>query len=235
MPELSIIIPTLNEEKYLPKLLKSIKKQSYKDYEIIVADAGSKDKTRKITKKYRCRVVKGGMPAVGRNAGAKVAIGNLLLFLDSDVILPKGFLKKAIKEFENRFLDVTTCHFYPLSKLSVDKKMHKFANEVMKSMQYIKPFAPGWCILITKRLHNRIKGFNEKITFAEDHDYVARASKYGKFRILKKPKVYISVRRLKKEGRKNLAIKYIKASFLILMGKKLSAKEFDYEMDYKKY
>ena len=45
---ISIVIPTLNEEKYLPKLLVSIKKQHYKDYEIIVADAGSKDNTRKI-------------------------------------------------------------------------------------------------------------------------------------------------------------------------------------------
>ena len=49
---LSIIIPTYNEEEYLPKLLNCIKNQTHKDYEIIVADANSKDKTRQIAKKY---------------------------------------------------------------------------------------------------------------------------------------------------------------------------------------
>ena len=55
---ISIIIPTLNEEKYLPLLLASIKEQSFdaaqdKDYEIIIADAGSKDKTLKIASNTR--------------------------------------------------------------------------------------------------------------------------------------------------------------------------------------
>ena len=75
---LSIIIPTLNEEKYLPKLLDSIVKQSYKDYEIIIADNNSKDKTRSIARSYGCRLTKGGMPAVARNNGAKIARGKLL-------------------------------------------------------------------------------------------------------------------------------------------------------------
>ena len=49
---LSIIIPAYNEERYLPKLLNCIKKQTYRDYEVIVADANSKDKTRQIAKKF---------------------------------------------------------------------------------------------------------------------------------------------------------------------------------------
>jgi len=188
LPELSIIIPALNEEKYLPKLLSSIKKQTYKNYEIIVADAGSKDSTIKIAKKYGCKIVEGGMPSIGRNAGAKVAKGHLLLFLDADVILPKDFLKKAIKEFEHRFLDIATTQFEPLSKHLIDKSMHKFANEFIKSVRLIRPLAPGWCILITSRLHRRIKGFNERLTFAEDHEYASRAANIGRFGILKKPK-----------------------------------------------
>lgn len=234
MPQLSIIIPTLNEEKYLPKLLGSIRKQTYKDYEIIVADAGSKDRTKKIAEKYRCRTVKGGMPSVGRNAGAKRAKGEILLFLDADVLLPKDFLKKAITEFEHRDIDIATARFYPLSSNPVDKRLHKFANEVITCCQYIRPVAPGWCIFVRKKLHNRIKGFDKSITFAEDHEYAERAAKFSKFRVLKKPKLYISVRRLRKEGRKDLALKYIKATFLVLLGKKLSNKEMKYEMDYKK-
>ena len=72
---LSIIIPTYNEEEYLPVLLDSIKSQSFDDYEIIVADANSTDKTREIAESYGCIVVAGGLPAVGRNNGAKIAKG----------------------------------------------------------------------------------------------------------------------------------------------------------------
>jgi len=74
---LSIIIPTLNEENYLPFLLESIKNQDFKDYEIIVADAGSHDKTREIAKNFGCKVVSGGLPAKGRNEGTKFSRGNL--------------------------------------------------------------------------------------------------------------------------------------------------------------
>ena len=66
---LSIVIPALNEEKYLPLLLESIKRQSFFDYEIILADAGSKDKTIEIAKKYNCVIVGGGLPANGTLVG----------------------------------------------------------------------------------------------------------------------------------------------------------------------
>ena len=103
---LSVIIPTFNEEKYLPKLLESIKKQTYKDYEIIVADATSKDRTRQMAKKYNCRVIKGGMPAIGRNNGAKIAKGDILLFLDADSIIEKDFISNALIYMKKRKLDV---------------------------------------------------------------------------------------------------------------------------------
>ena len=81
---ISIVIPAYNEERYLPILLDCIKKQTYKNHEIIVADANSTDSTRQIAKKYGCKVVKGGMPGIGRNNGAKAAKGEMLLFLDAD-------------------------------------------------------------------------------------------------------------------------------------------------------
>lgn len=68
--KISIIVPTKNEERYLPGLLKSIKKQTVQPYEIIVADAGSTDRTVEIAKKYGAKVIKGGIPQVGRNKGA---------------------------------------------------------------------------------------------------------------------------------------------------------------------
>src|SRR5687767_8595987 len=106
---ISIIIPTFNEEQYLPKLLKSIEAQTVQPTEIIVVDAYSVDTTRKIAKSYNCKVIDGGVPAKARNLGAKIASQPILLFLDADVILPKAFLEKTIKEMTNRNLDIASC------------------------------------------------------------------------------------------------------------------------------
>ena len=76
--KVSVVIPTLNEERDLPVLLDSLKKQTFRDFEIIVGDAGSKDKTREIAESHGARVVQGGMPGVGRNRGAAVANGEYL-------------------------------------------------------------------------------------------------------------------------------------------------------------
>ena len=96
---LSIIIPTFNEEKFLPKLLNSIKKQTLQPSEIIIADAFSQDSTRKIAKAFGVKVIDGGLPPVARNNGAKVATQEVLLFLDSDVVLPASFLEETFGSF----------------------------------------------------------------------------------------------------------------------------------------
>lgn len=204
---MSIIIPTFNEERYLPKLLESIKMQDCRDYEIIVSDAQSKDRTREIAKINGCRVVEGGVPAVERNNGAKVARGKYLLFFDADVILPNDFLPKLMREFKTNKLDVASCRVQPLSERMADKALHGFANFYIHTIQYLKPHAPGFCILIKKSTHNKINGFNTNLKLNEDHDYVKRAKSLGRFKILPQH-LFVSVRRLDKEGRINISLKY---------------------------
>ena len=70
-PRLSAIIPTLNEAVYLPLLLEALAAQTRPADEIIVADAGSADGTVELACRRGARVVRGGTPAVGRNAGAR--------------------------------------------------------------------------------------------------------------------------------------------------------------------
>ncbi len=209
MPKISIIIPALNEEKNLPTLFRSIKDQDFVDYEIILADAGSTDKTKEIAEKYQVKIVKGGMPAVGRNAGAKVATGEYLLFLDSDVFLTKNFLNLLLEEVEEKKIDAATCAAVPLSDKLLDQIMHDVANAYIQLTQYFYPHAGGFCILIKKELHDKIGGYNESLKLAEDHEYISRAQKLGKFKILKKAKIYVSVRRFDSDGRFNVAAKYV--------------------------
>ncbi|WP_321210929.1 MJ1255/VC2487 family glycosyltransferase [Methanothermobacter sp. DP] len=233
--KLSIIIPTYNEEEYLPALLESIRKQDFTDYEVIVADADSEDNTRKIAEEYGCRVVEGGMPAAGRNRGAEVARGELLLFLDADLVLTDGYLRDAVEEFESEELGIAITQMIPLSTRRRDKILHEFANRFMILVESIKPHGAGcYGILTRKELHERVGGFDESLDFGEDTDYIERIGKISRFRVLRKPRVLVSIRRLEKEGLRNLAFKYTKSTIYDFMGKKVSAGDLKYEFGHSK-
>ena len=199
--KISVIIPTYNEEEYLPKLLDCLKSQTLDDFEIIVADADSTDRTADIAREYGARVVRGGMPAVGRNAGAAVAEGDYYFFFDADVKFSKHFLENAYNEMNERFVDVATCETRPLSNVPLDRMMHDFANLYVKLNQFTNPMAPGYCILIHSRLFHRVGGFDEDVKHAEDFDLIRRAAKLRPFRVLNSVSVNVSVRRYRKEGR----------------------------------
>ncbi len=197
---LSIIIPTLNEEDYLPRLLHSIKKQNFKDYEIIVADAGSKDNTLEIAKKYDCIIVPGGLPAKGRNNGAKVAKGDLLFFLDADTILANNFLETSFKEFNSRKIDIASFCLrpYPEKKISYFL-VNVFYNKMIVALEKIWPYSAVG-IMVEKELFNKLNGYNEDIRLSEDYDLGRRAVKYGKFGIIKSTEILFSDRRFRKDG-----------------------------------
>ena len=227
---ISIVIPALNEEHYLPKLIDCIKNQTYKDLEIIVADSNSTDNTKKIAKKYGCKVVKGGMPAVGRNNGAKAAKGKLLMFLDADVQVDKNFLKNAIGEFNNLKLDVAGCLIAPLGNNFIDKFFFWIFNLWTTSTQFFYPNASGACILCRKSLHEKVNGFDDSIKLSEDMDFVKRCGKFGKFRILKKVRFYAAMRRFEKEGRLKVSFKLLMSALYRLFFGEIKSNVFKYDL-----
>lgn len=232
---LSIIIPTYNEEEYLPVLLESIKQQDFSDYEIIVADADSKDNTIKIAEEYGCIVVEGGMPAVGRNNGAKVAKGDYLLFLDSDLKLTEDYLAKVIYEFKMERLGIAITQMKPLSKKTEDKVLHDLANLFMISVEKIKPHGAGCYGIIAKReLHERCGGFNEELTFGEDTEYIERLAKKERFKVLRNAKIGVSTRRLEEEGLATLAKQYGKSTVNDFLGIRTEASDLNYGFDHGK-
>jgi len=226
-PELSCIVITLNEEKHLPLLLKSLKKQTYKNFEIIVADANSKDKTRQIAKKYGCKVTQGGNYSVGRNNGAKIAKGKYLLFLDADCSLPSDFLEINMKEFKKSKKGTGTVEAKPLSDNYFDKIFFKLYDFWSRMMSKISPHCIGCGIFVTTKTFKKVKGFDEKIVFAENHDFARRAKKYG-FIILPRH-MYTSVRRMDKDGRFKFICKYIYSGVYRLFYKEISTELFEYD------
>lgn len=213
---ISIIIPTLNEEKNIGNLLDSILKQSIgKKVEIIIVDGNSEDSTQSIVKKYQknnnlINLVTANVRNVSyqRNLGAAKAKNERILFFDADVLLPDGFLEKNIEEINKNKIGTAGCYVEPLSDKTIDKIYHNFLNGWMWMMQIIYPHMPGFCIFSTKEIHKKLNGFDGTIKFAEDNDYVNRSKKITKFRMLKSRKILCSVRRFKKEGHLITGIKY---------------------------
>ena len=230
---LSIIIPTYNEEEYLPVLLKSIKKQSFDDYEIIVADANSTDRTREIAKEYGCIVVDGGLPAVGRNNGAKIAKGDYLLFLDSDLELTDEYLRNVIYEFRMERLGIAITQMQPMSNKVEDKLFHDLANYFMIGVEKIKPHGAGcYGIISKKELHDKCNGFDESLTFGEDTDYIERLANEAPFKVLRNAKIGVSTRRLEEEGIETLIRQYGISTVNDFLGKRTDAEELDYNFDH---
>lgn len=199
---LSIIIPTLNEEKYLPLLLAAIKRQSFSDYEIVVSDGKSEDSTISIARDAGCRVVEdeGRSPARQRNMGARVAKGDTILFLDADSLLPDNFLPAAYEEFRNKNLSAAGFYLH----FNSPKRVYRCIEPAFRVMsylgQYFYPASVGVGIMAAKNAHDTIKGFDESIYIGEDYDYINRLAGVGRYRMITSTFLFFSVRRLEKEG-----------------------------------
>ncbi len=203
MPKLSVVIPTLNEEEYLPGLLQDLASQSWREFEVIVSDAGSEDATVKIAQTFGAKVVVGPRlgPGYGRNLGAKNAQGKLILFLDADVRLPHpDFLAEAVQEFEKKSLAAAGFYGRSWDGNLAQRLVFRVGNLVFRLTRAFDPHVPGWAILVQREIHEKVGGFEEKPIFREDHVYVSRVRRYGKIGFLKAGPIWVSSRRFKEYG-----------------------------------
>ena len=231
---LSIIIATLNEEKYLPNLLKDLSNQTYKDFEIIVVDGKSDDNTQNIAKEYGCKVISSPhrKQTFQQNLGAKKANGDLLLFFDADTrIVDKKFLELSISEFKKRMLLVAS--FYnKLVESGYKQWISSFLFNFMTFWgQFIHPVAHGANgIMSTKETHLKHKGFSNEIYLGYDHEYAYRLSKFGKFGVIKSTKTVSSFRRFEKEGYFNVWYKWTIFAFHYLLKGPVKRGVVEYDM-----
>jgi len=207
LPTITVIIPTYNDATYLERLLAALSRQHYPAFDVIVSDAQSKDGIEKIIKSYAnklsVRLVQSppSGPGAGRNAGAKLASGEWLLFLDADDdISDPDFMQIMVREAEQRGWQTAT----PKVEHSDATIMERLGSSI--NYHYIKllantkhPVAPGWCILTRRELFERHHGFNERIQFGEDYDYVSRVGSHG-FGFVEATSYLVDLRRPRQEG-----------------------------------
>jgi len=211
LPRLSVVIPAKDEENDLPVLLASLKAQTVQPHEVIVADAKSTDRTVEIAEQMGAKVVPGGMPGPGRNRGAKVAKGEYILFLDADVeLLDERFLEDNLAEMVKKGYDFACPDVEPIKGTRFDRFSHEAYNRYCRLVAPLHQHAPGFCIFVKRSFHEKLKGFDEEVTFCEDHEYAMRAAKAGKYGFLSKP-VPVSIRRFDRDSRLGITVKYLLA------------------------
>lgn len=206
-PVFSIIIPTLDEEKYLPKLLKDLSQQSFTDFEVIQVDGGSQDKTiakaQKFQKKLALKTITVDKKNVSfqRNTGAKQAKADWLIFMDADNRIPSYFLLGIKYQLEKMpDTDYFTC-WADIKAVSLkDKPIINSINIFLDMTAKIDPAALGALIGVRKSAFQTIQ-FNENIKYAEDGQLTRDLFHAGfKFKCFREPTYNYSLRRFKKEG-----------------------------------
>ena len=233
---LSIIIPTLNEEKYIKDSLDSIKKQIFNDdYEVIVADFDSKDKTVDIAKSFGCKIALGGLPAKGRNEGAKIAKGDIFLFMDGDTILPDCFLQKSVSEFKERNLDIANFHLIPRK----GNKIFKFGFNLFFNWLTARFAGDTFpctinTILVKKEIHQKIGGFDERMKYAEDNIYVREGGEIGRFGSIESCHILFSTRRFNEDGLFCTVFKGLWYEVCIILFGKTISSSFNYKFGHYK-
>jgi len=237
-PFFTIVIPTLNEELFLPLLLKDLKQQSFSDFEVVVVDGNSEDKTclvaSQFTAHFSLRVIVSAKRNVShqRNLGGKSAHGKWVIFMDADNRLPAFFLQGVKYQLEKKSnVDLFTCWCEPTSYGVQDRLLIQLSNVGLELYSRIKPIAPG-AMIGCRRSLLKVLSFDESLKYSEDHAFVLEGVKQGfVFRIFREPRFVYSLRRFKKEGTLKILRTYAQLNLQYLLGKDILPTELRYPMN----
>ena len=226
---LSVVIPTLNEERHVGSLLSDMFNQTRKADEVIVVDAGSEDRTVSIVERFPGVILLAGSPpvAVGRNLGGKSAQGDVLIFLDADVRVSHDFFEKILEAFEDRHLDVACPLYVPYRSTLAIRGVHAIFNQVSKASEKLMPSGAGHCLVVKGEIFRESRGFDPTLKF-DDLELIRRLSKGHRFGIVSE-RVYVSDRRYKEHGVSKMVLTYLLMSLVFVLGKYRWANYIDYE------
>jgi len=206
----SIVIPALNEERYLPGLLSDLAEQTFKEFEVIVVDGRSDDMTVSEAKKFVGKLSKLTIlsskkrnVSVQRNMGGKMANSEWIVFMDADDRLQPDFMKILSDVIgKNKSVGIFTCWMDSDSSLRTDKALALMMNVLLEAARIINyKWAPGAMIGIREEGFDMIGGFDPNKDYGEDGHFVREAFRIGfNFFIFKEPKYRFSQRRFRKNG-----------------------------------
>lgn len=175
--DLTIVIPAKNESRLLPVLLESLCRQDYpclRSTKVLVADAGSTDGTQLLAMSFADRldvkVIPGGLPSVGRNAGARLATTEYVLFIDADMELTdRTLLRRSVELAQRRNLHCVTTNIWCGNGRVRDQVLYIGNNIAQYGSMLVRPFSTGMFMLFDRKKFEELGGFHEGALYAEDY------------------------------------------------------------------
>ena len=222
----SIIIPAYNEEKDIGRCLSSVVRQALpkEKYEVIVVNNNSRDQTKAIAQKYPVSVVdekkQGYVFALRR--GCQKAKGEILVFTDADTVVPKGWLEKYQKVYQNPKIVCAGGLYQLYPKIFLSFLIEFF----LYIFGIITKIAPGCNFSVRRKTYQQLSGFNPKINFHADTDLIMRTRRLGKTVFMTNNPVITSSRHYKGLAGIIYSLKGIINHFSLILFKKTIFYEF---------
>ena len=237
-PFFSVIIPTLNEEKYISRLLAALSRQQFRDFEVIIVDGNSNDKTLDVASKFAAEITLNLMHAnkrnlsYQRNQGAFKARGEYLVFLDADTMPPADYLKLIKSTINIKHVTLLTTYLKGDDQRWFYKYLMRGVNMTIQIFKFIdKQFACGANLIIRRDKFLAVRGFREDLTMSEDHDLTLRLRAMGcRLTIIKQTQLELSMRRIRSEGLTSIVFKYMVAIVHMLLLGPMTKKIYNYPM-----
>jgi glycosyltransferase involved in cell wall biosynthesis len=215
-PKISVVVPALNEEKYLPNLLNSLKKQTYPptDFElVVVVDSRTTDQTEKMARDFGARIITGTKPGVGwsRKIGFDSASGQIIASTDSDSILPTDWLAKIDQLMTDPAGACVAGVDWPIEG-GVFLWLGFYLYHLFIKTNYFlgKPLPWGNNFAMRADVYAKTGGFDPDLKTSEDWQLALKAKavmdKKAKFLYLESLPVKISTRKYQRRG---IFLKYI--------------------------
>jgi len=195
---ISIIIPAHNEQMYLPATLEALRRQNYSCFEVIVVANGCSDETPQVASGMCDRLIVMSQKSLGvaRNLGARMAKGELLVFLDADTILEPLALRVIAERF-------SIGHAAGTIKGRPDRQA--FAYQLTYAIKNFFHRSSLHCgssgvIVCWKEHFLRIGGFDEDLEVRENSELIWRLKRFGAYKYIGDAAAVTSMRRYEQCG-----------------------------------
>lgn len=202
-PNVSIIIPTYNKVEYLKQAINSILQQTYKNYELIVVDDGSTDKTFDYLQQLNAkeirpiRLLENKGVSYARNVGIRSAKGNYIAFLDHDDIWLPEKLERQMKILEyNKEIDAIYTGYIIYDKIKnkmVGKHVPEKRGKIFKELLRENFIGTASTVIVRREKLLCTELFDEEMLVSQDRDLWIRLAKYCNFEFIKEPLVIYTI------------------------------------------
>ena len=201
----SVVIPTLNEEKLVRSTLSSIRSQETNhEIELIVVDSYSRDRTVEIARKFADKILFAppGIIAVARNKGSMESKGKIIVSAGADSIYDKHWLAELVAPIEKGRAVATAGKLLPMQGNLVEKV---FAEYILNPVQFCTfsfgmPYVGGENMAFSRQAFMKVGGYRTDLVTSEDIDLLRRLRKVGRVSYCPKAVTHVSMRRVKKWG-----------------------------------